>query len=162
MIGLGALLALVKGASITKKVASVGSLAVPALRWIGRYWELIVIGLLVVALGFVSWSKNRTIADLALQLESSTALLATVEGTIARNDAALQQCLAINRENAWAYEVMHKRAEQAEQKAREMARASTHQIEVINDESKQLRGRDVDCRRLDDPLPDWFDDWLRQ
>lgn len=136
--------------------------------WILGNWKLVLIGAQTVAIAglliwhaFATMSLNAVLNDMETAKISAEGKLYVLDGTLRRTDEALNVCHEINAANALAYADMAQRADAAERRAQEAAAAATTQVEGINDEAHDLRGRDTGCRRLDDPFPDWFDGWLR-
>ncbi|MHC4302248.1 MAG: hypothetical protein ACYS7Y_33735 [Planctomycetota bacterium] len=164
MIFSGVLIAGAKAAIIKLAAPIIGFFTVnlvPILGFLRKYWrEVLIVGLLAGILGTVWW-KNRAITALELELSQNNETLAVLDVVLEQNHNALVQCVTINKANAQAYEKALLVAEEAVERARVAEQATEAKVERINEDVKDLRGKDEDCRTLDEPLPDWFDDWLR-
>ena len=77
------------------------------------------------------------------------------------NRAAIDKCLATNTANAEEAARQAANAEKATAAAVAMAAEMDARIGSIRDDSEILRGRDTECRTIDDALPGWFIDGLR-
>jgi hypothetical protein len=157
--------AVVKNLGLTKHVGTgiaylVGgwSSVWPLLR---MYWHWVVIGVLGAVLVLHKFHADTVQADLTERLNAAELAAKDFDHAIGDAERALMDCKAVNEANTASYEAMRERAEAAEARVRELRIEIARDIEDINDEAWNFRGRDADCRRLDDPLPDWFDHWLR-
>lgn len=126
----------------------------------------IKVGIFAVLAGLLSahlWNDhNRKIEVRELQesLGAVTQAKAQALRTAQRNGFALEECLAANAFNAEEALTQRERAVAAVAEV-ELLRAMNDRDKVdIIREGEELRGRDDECRTLDDTLPDWFLDGL--
>lgn len=164
MIFVTAAITAIKGLAAMKFLAPVLSITanfIPILGYIRKFWrEALIVALLAGILGTVWW-KNRVITKLDFSIATLERSLVTVDTVLNENYRAITECVAINRANQRAYEAELLAAERAVSRARIANQVAEAEVESINEDVTELRGQDEDCRSLDEPLPDWFDDWLR-
>jgi hypothetical protein len=127
-----------------------------------NHWKLSVIVVLLAALLAGSWIHNREIRRLNANIDKQHAALRDYDRTYAINKRSLDLCYTINNENTNRFIQAQAEGKQAVRRLERQLVEQNAQVERIDEETIQHRGRDEDCRSLDDPLPDWFDDWLRE
>ena len=148
-------------APVLKIGAGIAPLISPVLGFVIKWWrECLIVCLISCILG-LNFYKNRVISNRESDIAGLELSLVTVDDVLEQNFRAISECVAINRANQRAYAAELLAAEQAVDRARIAAEATEAKVESINEDVTELRGKDEDCRTLDDPLPDWFDDWLR-
>ena len=133
----------------------------PALKYVRKYWKYGAIAVPILVLSAQVWHKNNVILGLESDIAGLNLSLAAVDSALEQNFRAITECVAINRANASAVRDAQLRAGLAVERARQAEARTDEQVESINEDIADLRGQDEDCRSLDDPLPDWFDAWLR-
>lgn len=160
---------LVKGLGLTKHVGGLvvgaGKYVAGKWQWVLLNWRTVVMVALAAVIAFMlvrGHLATKQINQLEIELLGCRGVLSAVEVTISRNEHALNLCREVNAANAAAASELKARATRAQARLLALEARTSQRVEGINDESKQLRGRDQDCRTLDAPLPDWFDDWLRE
>lgn len=146
---------------VGKGVMATGTYIKTRWRFILKYWYFFVIGILAGGWWLDHHLAGKLQDQTELELESARGILAAVQPTLQQNRAAIDQCLDVNRRNWQAYVDLQGEYKLAQEQIEASNVVAEAEIEEISDEITQLRGQDVDCRRLDDPLPDWFDRWLR-
>lgn len=78
----------------------------------------------------------------------------------AANLAALDQCLDANAYNSLEAAYQANRAETAATNVAALRAELERHTGEIHADSEALRGKDQECRSVDQPLPDWFTDGL--
>lgn len=159
--------AVLKGSAVAAKVATVaagpvGAAASVAFAFVKKYWKLVLIAVLCVAMLVLKSCKDSEIRDLNEEAFTARANAVKYSSAIEKNKQALSYCVEVNQANAASYIEMETQVDKAVAASQAMLAQRDKQVEVINEEVTELRGRDKDCRTLDEPLPDWFDDWLRE
>jgi len=152
----------IKGLKMVPKVATALKGAAIAKNFILKRWKISLIAVLAALLIAGTWLHNKEVDRLETHIFQYQADAQEYERTQAANDRAINECITINRENARAYVQAQLEADEAVLRVESLLAQQNEQVEVIHEEVSSLRGRDEDCRSLDDPLPDWFDEWLRQ
>ena len=152
----------VKGFSLLKYVSPVLAGVSFFKDYVIKHWKISLIVALTLALVAGNWWRMRTIGKLEAKIVVYELSIQTYARVAAANTRSIERCVAVNRANAKGLLLAQFRADEAEIRARVLAEEKDKQVEKIDGEVKELRGRDEDCRSLDDPLPDWFDEWLRQ
>ena len=129
-------------------------------------WVAGVAGAAVAGLGLMLWiSETRldnAIEDIAeLKQEKSEWVSALAECKVADHDnqKAIQECRQVNEDNEKAAAKMF--ADQQKALASSKARDTETDRRVVAMRKKQ-ETQDEDCRKLDEPLPDWFIAGLRR
>lgn len=140
---------------------SAATAAVSVLAWLRARWKLALIGALSITVAGTLWWKGVEVSRLENQITAYQNAINTLDDALENNRIEFDSCVKVNHANDQAIAEAHERADQADVRVREMASEIDSSIEVINDEVQELRGRDEDCRALGDPLPDWYDYWLR-
>jgi len=152
----------VKGFSLLKYVSPALAGVSLIKGYVIKYWKVSLIITLTLALVAGNWWRMREIGKLEAQVMVHELSIQNYSRVAAANARSINRCLAVNQANAKGLLMAQFRADEAEIRARVLAEEKDKQVEKIDGEVKELRGRDEDCRSLDDPLPDWFDEWLRQ
>lgn len=147
---------------VGKGVMAAGTYIKTRWRFILKYWYFFVIAGLVGGWWLDHHLAGKLQDQTELELTSARGILAAVEPTLRQNRAAMEQCLDTNRKNWQAYVDLQEQYAVAQEQIEASNEVAEAEIEEIGDEITQLRGQDVECRRLDDPLPVWFDNWLRE
>lgn len=128
------------------------------------YGTWIIAGLLAAFLAWYVWSAERAKTKV-VTLEAANAELVQEKklllDTIDMNKAALEECLAANAQNALQAVREAQRVRAAQNDVAAMRREMLAHMDRDRIESEELRGRDQECRTVDESLPAWFVDGLR-
>ena len=172
MIGLGTIAAItgvikavtgfVKGFSVLKYVSPAVAGFVFMKDYAVKYWKVTAIVTLSTLLIGVVFLKNREIDGLKEELQVAQVATQDYARAVVASERSFQECKDINHANARSFLMMRMEAENAVIALQDELIERDRQVEKVDEDIHEFRGKDEDCRSLDDPLPDWFDDWLRE
>lgn len=152
----------IKGLSLLKYVSPAVAVFSLAKNYVLKYWKITIIAILAAALLAGTWLHNREARRLNARIDQYEVAVRDYDRVNAINTRALYLCYAINNENTERFIRAQAEGKIAVRRLERQLIEQNAQVEKIDEEITELRGRDEDCRSLDDPLPDWFDDWLRE
>jgi len=134
----------------------------PLLTLLIKWKWAIIAGVLVYALVAIviyvhGAEKAKSRVDvLETLLEDRTAEYVEAMAGYSKNQRSLTQCLAVNIQNASEAEKQKQQAQIASQNIKALRAELKRHTGEIHADSEALRGRDQECRTVDQPLPDWF------
>lgn len=128
------------------------------------YGVWIIGGAVAAFLTFYVVSAERAKAQrVELKIENKQLVAEKIEliDTIEINRLALDECIEANAENALQATRQAQRVRAAQSEVTQMRREMKEHINRDRIASEELRGHDKECRTVDQFLPDWFTDGLR-
>jgi len=135
------------------------------LQFILDNWVWFLVGLLV----FMVWHRGNKIDDLQASLDEEKQKITdykisidTLSETLENNKDVLELCHKANLANLASAIEMRDKVEKAAVKIKRLQSESDAEVGKIGQEVNAMRGQDMVCRYLDDPLPNNFSVWVRQ
>ncbi len=166
---IGGLIAAFKVSTFAVKALSMLKYASPAIAalsfakdYVLKHWKISLIAVLAAALIAGSWLHNRETARLELRIVHHETVAKNYIHAHDVNVKALKLCYRVNNENTARFIRAQVEGNNAVRRLEQQLIEQTAQVEKIDEDIIEYRGKDEGCRSLDDPLPDWFDDWLRE
>lgn len=128
-------------------------------QFVGAHWRLS----LAAAFALLWWFQRDNLAEARARLDEAEA---KIEQLVSANQAAqkaVEDCLRVNESNAAARNAALSRAQSAEQALAVERERRSNDIRTIQNEAREIRvNAGQDCRKLDEPLPADFVQWLRE
>ena len=155
-------MAILKGAKLLKYVSPAVAVLSLGKDYFLKYWKLALIIVLAVVLVAGNWWKEREISKHEATITALQTSSADYARALVTNERAIDNCIAVNRANHEQYVLAEIRAGNLIISLEEQLKQSNQKVEIIYEDISDLRGKDETCRTLDEPLPDWFDEWLRE
>ena len=109
----------------------------------------------LAAVGSVLW-YIKTAEHNRAEVTRLSAELQTSQSQTQQNQAAFDECQAVNESNRAAAAEQERRMQEAVARAAVLRAMADRDIGDIHAQAETIRGTDPTCRTLDDPLPDSF------
>lgn len=126
-------------------------------------YRFIVIGVLAAtifgAITFYVYTAERAkgeVETLQVELDSVKRDFGAMQLAINLNEAALATCIEANVYNLAELHEQQKLIAESLTTIKLLQAESAHTVEDIRDDADKLRGRDTECRTVDQPYPGWF------
>lgn len=146
-------------ASILAKIAGTA-----AGGFLKSYGVMIIGGIAAAFILWYVWSAERAkTARVELKIENKRLVIEnrSLLDAIDMNKTALDECITINARNSLQAIREAQRVKTAQAEAAELRRQLTITAGEERAKVEDMRGTDTECRTMDEPLPDWVADRLR-
>lgn len=124
------------------------------------WWVLARLLSVVLVLG-AAWWYVQSAEKLRRDNKELVAQLVDQQEKLFQNEQAVQLCLKVNQHNYEQALNFRAVAEKAVQEVIVLQRQSEELVQALRDQTEDFEN-DQNCRRLSDPLPSNFVEWLRQ